>query len=220
MAIKAILFDVIGTTVMEKDPGVITQCLVKGFADHHIFVDNKIISEHRGKDKREVIISILKTLQHPLILVDIILQSFNMNVADNIDNFSENTDLRGIIEILKQRNIITGVGTGLSAEIFQLIFNKMNWSSLRLDYIGIAEKIGRGRPHPDMLIQMMDVNNIQPAEFLKVGDTVADIREGKNANVLTAAILSGTTEKFILQKENPDFMISTLKEIIPILDLP
>jgi HAD superfamily hydrolase (TIGR01549 family) len=218
MAIHAILFDVIGTSVMEKDPSIITRCFVKAFADRHILVDEKYIATYRGLDKREAISAILQVLQRPLSLADTILEAFNNNVADNIHNFSENNELRKTIEILKQRKIVIGVGTGLSSDIFQLIFNKLNWSSLRFDYIGIAEKVGRGRPHPDMLLEMMKENNIDPTEFLKVGDTVADIQEGKNAGVLTAAILSGTTVESKLREENPDFIINGLGEIIAILD--
>ncbi|MGZ8518400.1 MAG: HAD family hydrolase [Chitinophagaceae bacterium] len=42
-----------------------------------------------------------------------------------------------------------------------------------------------------MILDMLKKFSLQKEQFLKVGDTVADILEGKNAGVKTAAILSG-----------------------------
>ncbi len=70
-----------------------------------------------------------------------------------------------------------------------------------------------------MILDMMNKTGVSnPAHFLKVGDTVADIQEGKNANVITAAILSGTQRKEDLEKEKPDFMIRDLSEVERILN--
>jgi len=58
--------------------------------------------------------------------------------------------------------------------------------------------------------------SLQPDELLKVGDTVADIQEGKNAGVVTAAILAGTQANELLRAENPDFLIEELMELKPL----
>ena len=82
------------------------------------------------------------------------------------------------------------------------------------DYIGISSEIGKSRPHPDMIFDLMHkLTIVNPAEVLKVGDTVADIQEGKNAKITTAAILAGTQTKGELVKEKPDFIINNLSEI-------
>jgi len=41
--------------------------------------------------------------------------------------------------------------------------------------------------------------------------------EGKNANVKTAAILSGTQSEELLRNAQPDFMLNNLKELIDII---
>lgn len=218
MAIKAILFDVIGTTVLETNPLLINQCFERSFSEYNIQVPGELIQAIRGKDKKEAITSILQQLNSPLHLADQILAAFKKHFLSNLNSFRKADELKGTISFLRSRNIKIGIGTGLSDDIFQPIFEKLNWSSYQFDYIGIAEKIGRGRPHPDMIFDMIKKLGIAHSEFLKVGDTPADIQEGKNASVLTAAILSGTTRKSDFIKLKPDFIITSLTDLIKIVD--
>lgn len=213
MNIKAILFDIIGTIVLEKNSHVINDCFENAFKENNIDVAAAQIKSSRGKDKSEIIKTILNQLSYPPHLAKTILDLFIKNVESNLNNFSENDGFREIIEYAKQKNIKTGIGTGLPKKLFEKIFYHFGWEEIHFDYIKTAEEIGKSRPHPDMIFDMMKKFSIKNSEFLKVGDTVADIREGKNANVLTAAIFSGTQDKNEIMKENPDFTISSLKEL-------
>jgi phosphoglycolate phosphatase-like HAD superfamily hydrolase len=65
-----------------------------------------------------------------------------------------------------------------------------------------------------MIFEMMRQLRINPTEMLKVGDTVADIQEGKNANVYTAVLLSGTQPKEQLIRERPDLILDSLDDLI------
>jgi phosphoglycolate phosphatase-like HAD superfamily hydrolase len=213
MKIKAILFDIIGTTVLEKDPNLINSCFENAFRQNNVKVEAAQIKANRGKDKSEIIKNILSQLSYPLHLAKPILDSFIKNVESNLDNFSENDGLREIIGYAKYKNVKTGIGTGLPKKIFEKIFYHFRWEEIHFDYIKAAQEIGKSRPQPDMILDMMKKFNIKNSEFLKVGDTVADIQEGKNANVLTAAIFSGTQEKNEILKANPDFTISSLRDL-------
>lgn len=161
---------------------------------------------------------ILEETNHSVILTESILLSFKEHLQKNLNNFSENSGFRELLKYLKENNIKVGIGTGFPREIFDGIFSYLKWEALELDYIGIAEEIGRGRPHPDMIFDMMDKFKINKNELLKVGDTAADIQEGKNARVATAVILSGTQNEGDLRKENPDFVIRSLNELKEIIN--
>jgi phosphonoacetaldehyde hydrolase len=213
MNIRAILFDIIGTTVLENNSQVINDCLKSAFRQNNIDVVTYQIKANRGKDKSEIIENILNELSYPLHLAESILDSFIKNVERNLNNFSENDGLREIIGYAKHKNVKTGVGTGLPKKIFEKIFYHFGWEEIHFDYIKTAEEIGNSRPQPDMILDMMKKFGIKNSEFLKVGDTVADIREGKNANVFTAAILSGTQDKNEIMKANPDFTIISLRDL-------
>lgn len=215
--IKAVIFDMVGTSVMEKDPSMINQCFEVAFRDHGVHVPAGLIIANRGKDKRSAIISILKELNGQEDLVDPVLLSFKMSLQNNLHNFKESKGLRETADFLKSRKIKIGLGTGLPKEIFEQIFNHLNLAPLQFDYVGLADDIGRGRPHPDMIQDMMRKCQVTPREFLKVGDTVADIQEGKNANVLTAVILSGTVRPEVLIREKPDFVIQSIPDVVEII---
>lgn len=217
MSIKAVLFDFIGTTVIEKDPSALNRCFVKAFSDHNIKVDTDLIKANRGKDKKEMIEGILTQQNSPPHLTGAILQSFKVHLENDLDNFYENEGANDIINYLKERKILLGLGTGLPRDIFENIFAHVGWKTNTFDYIGIAEETGRGRPYPDMLLDMMKKLNLHNDELFKVGDTVADVMEGKNASVTTAAILSGTQDEKEIIGSQPDFIIRTLDEIKQII---
>ncbi|OGU34328.1 MAG: hypothetical protein A2068_14160 [Ignavibacteria bacterium GWB2_35_6b] len=218
MKYKAVLFDLNGTTVIEKDPMLVLNCFEYAFKDHGITVTKEIIKNNRGKDKHEMIKIILEKTNHSVILTNSILVSFKEHLENNLNNFSENAGLRELLQYLKEKNIKVGIGTGFPREIFDGIFSYLKWEEFELDYIGIAEEIGKGRPHPDMIFDMMNKLKINKNELLKIGDTIADIQEGKNAGVATAVILSGTQNEEDLIKEKPDFVIRSLMELKEIIN--
>ena len=214
---KGVLFDFMGTTAIEKDPGMINQCFIKAFRDHAVAVPDEMIKMNRGKDKKEMILSVLNHYNKPDRLLPLILASFNTSITNGLNNFIENKGAREIIQFLHEKNIVAGLGTGFPKDIFTVIFRHLDWESIGFDYIGIAEETGRGRPHPDMIMDMLKKFRLQKNQFLKVGDTIADILEGKNAGVKTVAVLSGTQDEKEIIKQKPDFIIHHLVELKEIL---
>jgi phosphonoacetaldehyde hydrolase len=217
MAVKSVLFDFIGTTVIEKDPSLILTCFLNAFKDHDIDVDVEFLRANRGRDKNELIDLMLQKLKKPLHLRFEILRAFKQHFKNNISNFEENKGLEDVVFFLKARKIKVGVGTGLTRDIFQLLLEHFHWERFGFDYLSTAEEAGRGRPHPDMIIDMMVKLHLNNYQFLKVGDTIADIEEGKNAEVLTAVLLSGTQDANTLRECKPDYVLKTLPDIKQII---
>jgi HAD superfamily hydrolase (TIGR01549 family) len=212
LRIKAVLFDVIGTTVLEKDPAFINSCFQKAFNENNVLVENDFIRKNRGRDKMEIVLSIAGDQNKKL--ANDIYNSFHQNVLKGIHNFEPSKNSDEIFEYLKSIRVKIGLGTGLSRNLFEEILSHLQWNKNSFDYIGIANELGKGRPHPEMIFEMMKNLNIPNARhFVKVGDTVADIQEGKNAGVVSIAINSGTQPLSILEKENPDFIINNLHEL-------
>ena len=213
MAFKAILFDMIGTTVRENDPMFITNCFITAFAEDKIDVSASLIKMRRGQEKAAMIGDILKELDFPQTMGPSILQRFRRNVERGIDNFSPAEGARDIIASMMSIGIKIGIGSGLPRDVFSQVMRYLHWEAIPFDYTGIAEETGRGRPHPDMIFDMLTKLSLEGKDLLKVGDTVADIQEGKNAGVKTAVILAGTQPENILRTENPDYVIHNLSEL-------
>ena len=61
------------------------------------------------------------------------------------------------------------------------------------DCVVTGDDVGCSRPAPFMIYECMRQLNIYPAEtVLKVGDTVLDIGEGKNAGTIAVGVLEGS----------------------------
>jgi HAD superfamily hydrolase (TIGR01549 family) len=215
MAITAVFFDFIGTTVLEKNNDVVLTCFQKAFTDFGLAVEKVVLQGHRGKDKGQMIAEVLKSAKKEATprRKHEILTSFKKHFTNSIGEFSENKDLDATMAHLRTRKVKVGVGSGLPKDVLQILLEHFRWERFGFDYISTAEQIGKNRPNPEMIIDMMVKLHLNNFQFLKVGDTVADIQEGKNANVMTAALLSGTQPESLLRKENPDYVIKRLLDL-------
>jgi phosphonoacetaldehyde hydrolase len=213
MAITAVFFDLIGTTILEKNNDVVIHCFQKAFDDYGITVEKETLQQHRGKNKEQMIAEILKSAKKDPRKYPNIYNTFKDHLKKRIDLFYENNDLEATIAHIRRKKAKIGLGSGLPREILQMLLEHFRWERFGFDYISTAEEIGKGRPHPEMIIDMMVRLHLNNFQFLKVGDTVADIQEGKNANVMTAALLSGTQPEVTLRGEKPDYVLKTLGEL-------
>jgi phosphonatase-like hydrolase len=215
--IKVVFFDFIGTTVLETKPDVIASCFKDAFIKNEITVSDTFIQSNRGRNKGEVIRDAI-SLEVSDERVKKILHDFEMEVNNNLHHFQSVPDVEVIFESLRKKGIFLALATGLSRDIFDCIISRLGWSFSWFAYQATYEEIGKGRPQPDMILDLMKALNItDPKEILKVGDTVADIEEGKNAGVQTVAILAGTQPDDVLFQANPDFLCRNLREILALI---
>ena len=215
---KAVLFDVIGTTVREADPDAITRCVTSAFLTHGIIVTPQQVGAYRGKEKREMMEALLEKNQRPKGEAALVYQSYQRNFIDAMHLFTAMDGAVDVFSQLRSRGIKLGLGTGLSRDLLDPLLAALQWPSAWFDFIGCPGPGVRGRPAPDMILKMMKALAIvNPIEVLKVGDTVADIEEGKNAGVLTAALISGTQPEAVMRATKPDFVFTSLGEVMRIL---
>jgi phosphonatase-like hydrolase len=212
--IRVVLFDFIGTTVIETQPDVIEHCFKHAFAKNGISVSKVFIQTNRGRNKRDVVRDALAS-NSDQIEVDKVLFDFETAVDRQISSFQATPDAEMIFRTLQQKNIHLAIATGLSRDIFDKIINQVGWDFKWFSYHATYEEIGKGRPYPDLIIDLMHTLDIfNPQEILKVGDTVADIQEGKNAGTRTAAVLAGTQPEETLKQHKPDYLFKNLQEIL------
>ncbi|MHA1265149.1 MAG: HAD family hydrolase [Candidatus Helarchaeota archaeon] len=83
-------------------------------------------------------------------------------------------------------------------------------------YVGIDE-IENGRPAPDMILTAASRLHLHPSACIVVGDSPYDIRAAKAANCRVIAVLTGDHPVESLEKENPDYIISSITEIEALL---
>lgn len=73
------------------------------------------------------------------------------------------------------------------------------------------------KPSPEGLLSCLKQLGIETCECWVVGDSVVDIRAGKNAGVKTVAVLSGIFTREELEKEKPDLILKNVGKLADFL---
>ena len=69
------------------------------------------------------------------------------------------------------------------------------------------------KPSPEGIIECARRLGLKPSFCVVVGDSVIDIRAGKNAGTQTVAVLSGIFARKELQQEGPDLILDSVKKL-------
>ncbi len=216
-----LLFDMIGTTIRDSASGgdsIIIDCFQKAFSINGVQITYNSINQQRGKSKKASIDDILLQQGHSLNFSKKIYNDFINLLSSSLNNLTEIKGATGIFKLLKENGIKIGLGSGLPKDLIIKILDVLNWELQSFDYIGSFDELGKGRPDPIMILNLIGKFKIKDkSRFLKIGDTVVDIQEGKNAEVKTAVVLTGTQKRSDLEKHYPDYILNDINELREIL---
>ena len=214
---RMLICDMAGTTVQEK--GIVYNSL---FNTIKLIKPNLIkseISKFSGYNKNEVIKYYVdkQKMDSPIIVLNNLKSEFNYYLKKEYSNNNSvnliHPNLPLFFNLLREQDIKICLNTGYNKDIQNLLIDKLNLLDCIDDYIS-SEEVDRGRPYPYMIERLMFRNNIEyPQEVIKIGDSIADINEGKNAGCKTVGVLSGAGSKVQLKKEKPDFIINNIMDL-------
>lgn len=71
----------------------------------------------------------------------------------------------------------------------------------------------RPKPHPDMLLEILDELGVRPREALMVGDSVHDLDMARNARVPVVAVSSGAQTEASLRRRTPLACLDSVAEL-------
>jgi phosphonoacetaldehyde hydrolase len=205
--IRAVILDWAGTTV---DFGCFAP--VKAFADaFNVFGIEPSIEECRapmGLPKRAHIAKMLEGERISALWrkrygktptadsIDKIYKRFEIDLFRVLEKHAE--PLPGVLETvheLRCMGMLLGSTTGYTKEMMDVVAPRAATSGYAPDCLVCPEDArGIGRPYPYMLWRNLEKLGIQSIdEAIKVGDTEADIQEGKNAGCLAVGVLKGSS---------------------------
>lgn len=218
--IKMVVFDMAGTTVDEGN--LVYKTL------HKILVHNginctldEVLTYGAGKEKRNAIEDIIehlnfsKTVQEiDLLYVQFLnaLSEAYKNVVVQPQKYAEE-----IFTALHKKGILIILNTGYDANTANALLKKLNWvAGVTVDQLVTASDVDNGRPNPDMILLAMKEFNISDSySVAKVGDSIIDIEEGRNAHCgLVIGITTGAHSNEQLASAKPDFIIDDLNELL------
>ena len=220
-SIQLVMFDLAGTTVDDRKAGasLVVSALVRAFASAGIQISPEAIHPHRGREKIAAIRSILEANQ----LVgpaDQIHEFFLAELSGQLALLEEIAGAADVFRHLKERGIRVAVGSGFPTDIVDRIIAQLGWNDAGLiDYAGSAQRVGAGRPDPAMIRHAMRCLGVSdPKSVLKVGDTRADIEEGRNAGAWTVGVLTGSQSRDDLADAGADFILPSIREVPGLLN--
>lgn len=226
-SIQAVIFDWAGTTI---DYGCMApkNVFVEIFKRMGIVITDAEAREPMGQNKIDHIRAILKMPQVTKNWVkhygsmwteDIVEKMYNDFIPLQVKVVANYSELiPGILELqneLRNRNIKIGSTTGYNQEIMDVVSIKAAEQGFKPDYIVCSSDVTAGRPSPWMALKNASELNVYPlSNIVKVGDTVADIKEGVNACMWSVGIIVSSNEMGLTYDEVRSLDINDLEQRI------
>ncbi|MDH8702434.1 phosphonoacetaldehyde hydrolase [Dysgonomonadaceae bacterium PH5-43] len=143
-------------------------------------------------------------------LISEMYQSFEKHLFSSLRDFTD--PIPGVLEVinnLRLRGIKIGSTTGYTMKMMDVVRPEAKSKGYMVDNLVTPDNLPAGRPAPYMIYQnMIDLGIASVNQVIKVGDTIADIKEGVNANVHSVGIVVGSNEMGLTEKEYNQLSVS------------
>ncbi|MFO0611443.1 MAG: HAD family hydrolase [Polyangiaceae bacterium] len=121
-----------------------------------------------------------------------------------------------VFQALRSFGVRVALDTGFSRRILNAVLHRVGWlEGAVVDFTVTSDEVPRGRPHPDMIHRAMHVLEVDDGHRVcKVGDTIADIREGRAAGCgLVVGVTSGTGTRDELARAGADLVLDSIADL-------
>lgn len=227
MEIELVVFDLAGTTV--KDNRDVHRVLQWALHQHDVHITIDEANEVMGLPKPVAIRWLLeKRCKDPnLVTAAFVAKIHDLFVGEMISFYrtspevGEKEGVTDTFKTLREKGIKVGVDTGFSRQIVQPLLDRLGWvKNSLIDGSVTSDEVKRGRPHPDLIYQLMIQTGVaDPKRVMKVGDTASDIQEGKAAGCgKTVGITSGAFSEEVLRNESPTNLVNSIPDILKLIE--
>lgn len=146
-------------------------------------------------------------------------RSFEKHLFASLKDFT--TPIPGVVETiegLRRAGIRIGSTTGYTQAMMEVVRPAAAEKGYTVDHLVTPDDVPAGRPAPYMIYRnLIDLAIPSVDHVVKVGDTIADIREGRNAKVWSIGLITGSNEMGLTEEEDrtmPADAKAALKETV------
>lgn len=205
-SVQMIVFDWAGTTV-DFGSRAPLQIFEKTFQHFGLEFTLEEIAGPMGMEKKDHIRTLLSTEEGTTFWKNTQNRDWDENDVERIyDLFEANLKMvvqdyshviEGVpeaVQKLRESGVKIGSTTGYSSEIMKPILEQARWEGYEVDCCVTPDVCGFSRPKPFMVFECMKRLQVYPPKnVIKVGDTLVDIAEGKNAGAWSVGVLTGSS---------------------------
>jgi len=119
--------------------------------------------------------------------------------------------VRESLQTLRQRNLVLGVATGKARRGLDKVLGETGLDSF-FDATRCADE-APSKPHPQMLLELMEILEVAPQQTVMVGDTEYDMEMATNAGAAKIAVSSGVHSAERLQQHSPLVTLNRIRDM-------
>ena len=211
-----VVFDMAGTTI--EDAGQVPAAFMQVLGDHGIEITEGQLNALRGASKRDAIrhFAAQQGAGNLEARTDKIFGDFRSHLSAlfRSGGVKPIAGAEATFAWLRDRKIKIALNTGFDRTIADLVVQAVGWQAA-VDAIVCGDDVANGRPAPDLIFKAMERAGISaPDRVMAVGDTVLDLRAGRNAGAgCVVGVLSGAHGREQLEKEPHDALIASIAEL-------
>jgi phosphonoacetaldehyde hydrolase len=122
-------------------------------------------------------------------------------------------ELTDALNIIRTYDLKIGSTTGYNREMMQIVAETAARQGYIPDAMVCVSDVSAGRPAPWMAFRCAEMLNVFPMHsIVKIGDTIADVEEGKNAGMWSVGVIKSGNEMGLTSEEIQDMDIFELQE--------
>ena len=214
--VKLLVCDMAGTTINEG--GIVYKTLTNTIRNFNVPIEDHEIKDWYGVNKTEVLKHFLNRSRQNDDILPEMLASFKRELKNNYFNDKSiklvDDNLPTLFNKLRQNGVKIALNSGFSVDIQEALIENLNMRDFIDGYIS-SESVPHGRPEPFMIQELMGRFNITDSQsVVKVGDSINDILEGKNAKCFKSiGVLSGAENREKLLNAGADLVINSVMEL-------
>ena len=197
--IKCVIMDWAGTAV---DYGCFAPvaAFIEAFAEKGLIIDVVQTRKPMGLPKIQ---HIRELLSMPEVNEQFATRYFEKHLFASLENYTD--PIPGVIptlEKLRAEGLKIGSTTGYTREMMNVVLPAAQAKGYRVDYCATPNLLPAGRPAPYMIFENLIKLGVDSLDaVVKVGDTIADIKEGVNAKVCSVGVVLGSNEMALTEAE-------------------
>ncbi len=137
-----------------------------------------------------------------------------------MEHYHHNTEaIPGSLELLKDlhaQGFLLGIATSSGRALPYLD----HWGVRHL-FSGIIgrEDVENRKPHPEPILKCLGHLGLTPQEVAYIGDSPIDVRASQAAGSYTVGVLTGTSDRAVMEQHGPDYILDSVAQLPEILSV-